>query len=164
MVQPNEVDAPQPQSGGGIIIENVRSSLVGDGEEDRPAGGGEAGRFPGNGPDPAAGSGEAAGNTLPLDPRVVKFSVGAIGDAAAEMTRYAGWRFKDDELDAIADALSELGFKLPAYANAILVVVAIAAGKGTAYVMWVRAGKPPLAESTRRMLEDEPAAGDAHHG
>lgn len=140
-------------SGGGIVVENVRSQLRpdldGDGDGQPPAG---------RSPVSPAPETPATGDNIALDPRIIKFSVGALGTAVAEITRYPGWRFSDEELQAISDALAELGVRLPPLANALLVVVAIVAGKATAYVMWVRAGRPPIAESTRRLLEGAPAS------
>ncbi len=49
---------------------------------------------------------------------------------------------------------------MPPMANAVLVMVAIVAGKATAYILWVRAGKPPLTEATRRLIESQPASGE----
>ncbi len=83
-----------------------------------------------------------------------------MGDAAAELTRYPGWRFKEEELEAFADALAQIGIHLPMWANLLVVCASILGGKAMAYALWVRAGKPPLTESTRRLLESEPAGNE----
>ena len=129
----------------GLRIETVDSPLRG-GPEDEDSG-----------PPPpitsAAPRDEKQVNDVPLDPAILKFSLNAITNAAVEITKYPGWTFSDEEMEALCDALALFGIMVPAVANAILVCVAIVVGKATGYVMWVKAGKPPVADSTRRLLE-----------
>lgn len=131
-------ESDQPRAGGGINFTEVRSPLRPPGSEndqgeEQPRGAGWG--FPEE-------SQELPSGTVPLSGNAIKLPLKAIGNMAAELTQFPGWRFSDEELEAFAEAMEELGLRLPKLANAIVVCGGIVAVKGMGYIVWARAGKP----------------------
>jgi hypothetical protein len=95
-------------------------------------------------PPPRATAPGATPVVVPLSAPIVKFPILTVSHAVAEVTGYPGWNFTEDEANALADAIAELGYQVPPWANAMLLAVGIVAGKTISYAIWKRRGGSPV--------------------
>ena len=161
MVMPDEA-----ANGGGLRIGVNRAEIPPTEDDDQLGGGDDSG--PAWGPTyDQPGDAKVPDATVSLNPAIIKFSINGLGNGLAEITQYPGWRFTDEEVEALTEAIAMFGITFSPMVNLILTVSAIVMGKATAYAMWVRAGRPAVSGQTRNLLEQgqqEYTNGVGHEG
>ena len=98
-------------------------------------------------PESKSGSGKGINlndKKVPLSKNVVKFPLLAGSRAVADVLEYPRFAFTEEEGEALAAAIAELGLEFTPMVNIMLLASGMLAGKTMGYVMWRRQGKPPL--------------------
>lgn len=134
------------QGGSGINVELSSSNLAppsksDSGSETDPAG-------------PKADEGKSApakDKKVPLSKNVVKFPILAGSRAVAEVLEYPRFAFTEEEADALAAAIAELGLEFTPVVNIMLLASGMVAGKAIGYAAWRKQGKPALNPDGTRM-------------
>ena len=80
---------------------------------------------------------------VPLGKAVVKFPIKMVAHVAAEVTQYPGYNFTEEEADALAAAIAELGYEVPPWFNPLLLAAGLIGGKTIGYLAWKRSGGDP---------------------
>jgi hypothetical protein len=99
--------------------------------------------------DVAAGQPEAEvpkGSKEPIAITVdfVEITLGSMGTLAFQFTGYSPFQFSQKELQTIANLFAACEIKAPAQIQLIIGLVALMGAKIGGFVMWRRAGKPPI--------------------
>lgn len=79
---------------------------------------------------------------MPLDPLVVTPLLRFEGELLAEMTKYKGWLYSQDEIDAFANLLRNCSFEMDPNVQVLVMIIGLHAAKGGGYLVWRRQGKP----------------------
>lgn len=134
------------EGGSGINIELSKSNLAPPTKSD------SAGETdPGDSKADGGKSAPAKDKKVPLSKNVVKFPILAGSRAVAEVLEYPRFAFTEEEADAMAAAIAELGLEFTPLVNIMLLASGMVAGKAIGYVAWRKQGKPALNPDGTRM-------------
>jgi hypothetical protein len=109
------------------------------GAEEIPPGSGE--RTPGEEIPPG---GQVAQEPVDISVDFVEITLGSVGTIAFQFTGYSPFQFTQKELQTIANLAAACEIKAPARIQLIIGLVTLLGAKIGGYVLWRRAGKPPI--------------------
>ena len=93
---------------------------------------------------PAAEAPKGGKEPIPLSVDFVEITLGSVGTIAFQLTGYSPFQFTQKELQTIANLAAACEMKAPAQIQLIIGLVTLVGAKVGGYVMWKRAGKPPV--------------------
>lgn len=99
------------------------------------------------------GVGLMAEGKIPLDPLVVTPILRFEGQVLAELTKYKGWLYTQEEIDAIGGLIQQCGISASPSVQLIVCFLGLHMAKGGGWLMWRRTGKP---ESMHMYAEEAP--------
>lgn len=83
-----------------------------------------------------------ASGRMPLDPLVVTPLLRFEGELLAEMTKYKGWLYSQEEIDAAANLIRNCSIEMRPDMQLAVMLIGLHAAKGGGYLVWRRQGKP----------------------
>lgn len=79
---------------------------------------------------------------IPLEPAVVTPIIRFEGIVLAEMTKYKGWLYTEDEIAAIERLIVNCGLTAPPMLQLAICISGLHLAKGGGWIVWKRQGKP----------------------